>query len=708
SLAMPVEMHSQGQDRRVLTCTECKQRVETGWHCLSCQDSDLCINCYNTKGHTHEMVKVELVQNEEAKEGDEGDNQGERRLRSLRELRRRAIQRCIQFLRHARQCGDASCPQASCLKMKRVMEHTRSCERKTNGGCGVCKQFIALCCFHAKQCQESPCPIPYCLNIKQKIHQQELQYRRQHAAHAPADATIHSHTVPQQRLPPPSAPPAPPTLHPSTPWTPQPSTLPQPSPVSMSLAGLSSVARTQPPPVCTGKPTNQMPAPRPLPGPPAAMEARQVAREAQQRQHLYWVSTNNAMPCGTVTPESQMAPMGLNVPNQVRGPAILLPEPRQWQPAPIAQRQPMWGMPRPVMSMQPKVQPHQSISPGGLQDLLRTLKSPSPQQQHVLSIPKSNPQLMADLIKYQPGLQLQPSLQNLNTMQASGPRPAVPPQQQMGGLNPQGQALNIMYPGPTPACHRQVGAPHLVLTRHLLRERPEDRDQHKQRQPGGPGVSGVGGGESRNTPSAPPQPPIGFPPFLMYYNHLREHTPLLQNRLAQAENQLLRMGQEVSIALYVSASTCFQEFVRSAGQQQQQIQQQIGSQHAPNKPHEPQKHMLSENHRPHLPGQQMATSLSSQVRSLALVQSPPQSQPPHSSPSPRTPQPSPHHLSPQTGSLHPGLPVTMASSIDQGHLGNPKYARLPQLNTPTSALPSELSLIGDTTIDTLEKFVEGK
>lgn len=178
---MPVEMHSQGQDRCVLTCSECKQRVETGWHCPGCEDYDLCISCYNTKGHTHEMVKVGLGPDEEAKVGDEGGNQGEQRLRSFRELRRQAIQRCIQSLRHARQCGNANCPQASCQKMKRVVEHTKGCERKTNGGCGVCKQFIALCCYHAKQCHESPCPVPYCLNIKQKIREQELQYRRQHA-----------------------------------------------------------------------------------------------------------------------------------------------------------------------------------------------------------------------------------------------------------------------------------------------------------------------------------------------------------------------------------------------------------------------------------------------------------------------------------------------------------------------------------------------
>lgn len=42
-------------------------------------------------------------------------------------------------------------------------------------------------------------------------------------------------------------------------------------------------------------------------------DARQMAREVQQRQHLYWVSTNNTLPLRDCDPESQMAPMGLNV-----------------------------------------------------------------------------------------------------------------------------------------------------------------------------------------------------------------------------------------------------------------------------------------------------------------------------------------------------------------------------------------------------------
>ena len=54
---------------------------------------------------------------------------------------------------HACQCRDANCRLPSCQKMKRVVQHTKICKRKTNGGCPICKQLIALCCYHAKHCQ---------------------------------------------------------------------------------------------------------------------------------------------------------------------------------------------------------------------------------------------------------------------------------------------------------------------------------------------------------------------------------------------------------------------------------------------------------------------------------------------------------------------------------------------------------------------------
>ncbi|RVE69195.1 hypothetical protein OJAV_G00075480 [Oryzias javanicus] len=175
SMCMLVELHNQSQDRFVYTCNECKRHVETRFHCTVCEDYDLCITCYNIKGHEHKMDKLGLGLD------DDGSNQAAAAAQNPGDSRRLSIQRCIQSLVHACQCRNANCSLPSCQKMKRVVQHTKGCKRKTNGGCPICKQLIALCCYHAKHCQENKCPVPFCLNIKQKLRQQHLQHRLQQA-----------------------------------------------------------------------------------------------------------------------------------------------------------------------------------------------------------------------------------------------------------------------------------------------------------------------------------------------------------------------------------------------------------------------------------------------------------------------------------------------------------------------------------------------
>lgn len=108
-------------------------------------------------------------------------NAGEEQQQNPQEARRLSIERCIQSLVHACQCRDANCRLMSCQKMKRVMAHTKLCKRKTNAGCPICKQLIALCCYHAKHCDEAKCPVPFCIAIKQKLHHQQIQQRLQQA-----------------------------------------------------------------------------------------------------------------------------------------------------------------------------------------------------------------------------------------------------------------------------------------------------------------------------------------------------------------------------------------------------------------------------------------------------------------------------------------------------------------------------------------------
>ena len=63
----------------------------------------------------------------------------------------------------------------SCLKMKCVVSNTQNCPSKNNGGCLICKQLMALCCYHEKLCQEDNCPVQFCQNIKQRQQFQQMK-----------------------------------------------------------------------------------------------------------------------------------------------------------------------------------------------------------------------------------------------------------------------------------------------------------------------------------------------------------------------------------------------------------------------------------------------------------------------------------------------------------------------------------------------------
>ena len=108
----------------------------------------------------------------------EDDNQTEPQMpQNPHEARKQSIQKCIQSLVHACQCRDMTCKLQSCIKMKRVIRHTRDCRLRNNGNCSICKQFVALCLFHARNCNENQCSVPLCSNIKQKLKKQRIEHQ---------------------------------------------------------------------------------------------------------------------------------------------------------------------------------------------------------------------------------------------------------------------------------------------------------------------------------------------------------------------------------------------------------------------------------------------------------------------------------------------------------------------------------------------------
>lgn len=76
----------------------------------------------------------------------------------------------IRQLIHACQCDDIYCRFEKCQMMKRVVQHIKTCKRRTTGGCAVCKKVVALCCHHSRHCQDDDnCSVPFCYAVKQKL-----------------------------------------------------------------------------------------------------------------------------------------------------------------------------------------------------------------------------------------------------------------------------------------------------------------------------------------------------------------------------------------------------------------------------------------------------------------------------------------------------------------------------------------------------------
>uniref|UniRef100_A0A671Y8Q0 histone acetyltransferase n=1 Tax=Sparus aurata TaxID=8175 RepID=A0A671Y8Q0_SPAAU len=813
TMCMLVELHNQGQDRFVYTCNECKHHVETRWHCTVCEDYDLCINCYNAKGHEHQMVKWGLGLD------DDSNGQGGEASKSPQESRRLSIQRCIQSLVHACQCRNANCSLPSCQKMKRVVQHTKGCKRKTNGGCPVCKQLIALCCYHAKHCQENKCPVPFCLNIKHKLRQQQLQHRLQQAQLMRRRmATMAGRGLPMPSPPTSAAPDTPNSVQqPNTPQTPQPmpnqpqqqqqqqqQQQPPPNPANVAQGFPNNGRSSQPPtPVPQGKPgpqssplhQQQSPLPnmphqqQPQPQPPqqqqqqqqqqqpllAALKvARQIEMVAKAKQQQQQQQQNYAMNGMPMNHPRMMGPMQnqMQMMQGPRGPQVMQAmQQGQWGPgmqnpmqnpqghqqqvppqqSPMAPQQaqgtpmPQQGqlMQRPMMPQQPGLQmagvmppqgtsqqgmtPQQhnmprgmpgNIAPSALQELLRTLKSPSSpqQQQQVLNILKSNPHLMAAFIKqrtakYQANqpqqqqqaqqnpqamLGSQAGMQAIAAMANQVQRPVMAPQQQppqqagsqgMATMGPQGQMMNAA----------QNGSPQMYRRQQLLRMQQMQQQQQAQQQQGG---MAQGHGQF---PQQQPGPAS--------YSQLRMQQQMAMQGGGGPMGQLpptSQMGQP-GMVMDGPQNLLQQRML----QQQQMLKQQMGSPAQANSM-SPQPHMLQGQAQggAHLPGQTMANTLGNQVRSPAPVQSPrpPSQQPPHSSPSPRIqPQPSPQHGALHSSSPHPSLGGPLSGPMEQGHMGTQEQsAMLPQLNTPNrGGLSNDMGMVGDTTGDTLEKFVEG-
>ncbi|KAL8561590.1 hypothetical protein ACOMHN_024826 [Nucella lapillus] len=636
TLAFLYELHNQSKDSFVYTCNSCKAHVETRYHCSVCEDFDLCVNCYKRESHHHKMDKLGLGID---------DNYSSEKQENPSESRRKSIQRCIQSLVHACRCRDANCRLHTCQKMKRVVQHTKSCKRKTNGGCPICKQLIALCCYHAKHCNETKCMVPFCQQLKHKLRQQQLQQRLHQAqmlrrrmaimtsgnASGAASAPTTNGDVEMVSQPSPQAG----GMH-AGPYSASGKMAPGPPQAAMQAAreaqeiaqiqaqsrqaqatslsgippsiGKPSMATMQPPTRPSGKPSVTMQSVQRPTWPPMGGYPNQAASTTPQQVRM----------------QQSLPPMRMNMASMQQPPNHPgVPQPHPVAPQPHPQTvSVMGGAGQQPANSQPATGP-------GLSQLLQTLKSHNPPHTEVLALLKKNPALMAQVLKLKTQrMQQQQQQQQQQQVQAQLQQPpikALPPNMQ--GIPPQ-QAVH-------PQQQQQQQQIRFQMMQQMRQQQLQQQQQMQQ-------FGGPAGQQMGQRPPGMRFSQSGFVPGDQHSMHQFQQQQMMQVQQQQAQLKQQMAGSQRPLSPQ-------HMMAQGATPSPQQIMQQVRSPPATGVPSLPQT-----------------------VRSPQPTPSPRQ-QP---IPSPRQLQQSPHHMSANLSPHH-----SMAQ--DSGQM-NSDHVMLPQLQTHPS------------------------
>lgn len=79
----------------------------------------------------------------------------------------------LNSLMHSVQCHNVNCSVPKCLQFKRVIAHSKQCQKYKTSGCVFCRGLLSLIIYHAKACKDEQCQVPYCASIKIKLKQQK-------------------------------------------------------------------------------------------------------------------------------------------------------------------------------------------------------------------------------------------------------------------------------------------------------------------------------------------------------------------------------------------------------------------------------------------------------------------------------------------------------------------------------------------------------
>ena len=74
-----------------------------------------------------------------------------------------------RYLVHSSRCRYSMCSQPYCIRLQKLLLHTRECEQRQSGTCIACKLFANMCIIHVCECKEENCQFRNCSKMKQKL-----------------------------------------------------------------------------------------------------------------------------------------------------------------------------------------------------------------------------------------------------------------------------------------------------------------------------------------------------------------------------------------------------------------------------------------------------------------------------------------------------------------------------------------------------------
>ena len=114
-------------------CSLCSKMVQIHFHCLICDDFNLCIACFQKQSHEHSLLA-----------------RGKDKCTE--------IQNQIESLVHAWRCGNRKCGFESCPDMKEMVIHVGNCKRiVSDKDCLICQELTYFFNYHSKICKEPNC-----------------------------------------------------------------------------------------------------------------------------------------------------------------------------------------------------------------------------------------------------------------------------------------------------------------------------------------------------------------------------------------------------------------------------------------------------------------------------------------------------------------------------------------------------------------------